>query len=134
MASLLVASLPGVEVTINQVFGFGVFVFDTTPRVAFDVFEGFRQVSGQLTPKTIRPGRLAPKSTNLTMFLLFVFYRGFPRTIHYYMFLTFTSFKRFSAVLKFRSEGCHVMSSVTCHIWIFAPFLHCLIFADRSRI
>ena len=75
--------------------GLGVFVFDTTLRVASDVFEGFRQVSGQLTPKTIRPGRLAPKSTNLTMFLLFVFYRGFLRAIQYYhMFLFFTSYKR----------------------------------------
>ena len=34
------------------------------------------------------------------MFLLFVFYRGFLRKIQYYMFLLFTSYKRFSAVLK----------------------------------
>ena len=46
-------------------------------------------VSGQLAPKTIRPGRLAPESTNFTMFLLFVFYRGFLRTIQYCMFLLF---------------------------------------------
>ena len=51
---------------------------------------------------TTRPGRLAPESTNLTMFLLFVFYRGFLRTIQYYMFLLFTSYKRFSAVLKLK--------------------------------
>ena len=50
-------------------------------------------VSGQLAPETIRPGRLAPESTNITMFLLFVFYRGFLRTIQYYMFLLFTSYK-----------------------------------------
>ena len=66
-------------------------------------------LSGQLAPKTIRPGRLAPESTNFTMFLLFVFYRGFLRTIQYYMFLLFTSYKRFSAVLKlmfhFEVEG-----------------------------
>ena len=60
-------------------------------------------VSGQLAPKTIRPGRLAPESTKFTMFLLFVFYRGFLRTIQYYMFLLFTSYKRFSAVLKLKS-------------------------------
>ena len=51
---------------------------------------------------TTRPGRLAPESTNLTMFLLFVLYRGFLRTIQYYMFLLFTSYKRFSAVLKLK--------------------------------
>ena len=62
----------------------------------------FHTVSGQLAPKTIRPGRLAPEFTNLTMFLLFVFYRGFLRTIQYYMFLLFTSYKRFSAVLKLK--------------------------------
>ena len=43
---------------------------------------------------TIRPGRLAPESTKLIMFLLFVFYQGFLRTIQYYMFLLFTSYKR----------------------------------------
>ena len=36
------------------------------------------------------------------MFLLFVFYRGFLRMIQYYMFLLFTSYKRFSAVLKLK--------------------------------
>ena len=46
-------------------------------------------VSGQLAPKTIRPGRLAPESTNLTMFLLFVFYRGFLRTIQYYVLVVY---------------------------------------------
>ena len=51
---------------------------------------------------TIRPGRLAPESTNLTMFLLFVFYQGFLQTIQYYMFFLFTSYKRFSAVLKLK--------------------------------
>ena len=61
-----------------------------------------QMVSGQLAPKTIRPGRIAPESTNFTMFLLFVFYRGFLRTIQYYMFLLFTSYKRFSAVLKLK--------------------------------
>ena len=49
------------------------------------------KVSGQLAPKTIRPRQLATESTNLRMFLLFVFYN---------MFLLFTSYKRFSAVLK----------------------------------
>ena len=62
----------------------------------------FHTVSGQLAPRTIRLGRLAPEFTNLTMFLLFVFYRGFLRTIQYYMFQLFTSYKRFSAVLKLK--------------------------------
>ena len=66
------------------------------------VCRSLKTVSGQLAPKTIRPGRLAPESTNFTMFLLFVFYRGFLRTIQYYMFLLFTSYKRFSAVLKLK--------------------------------
>ena len=33
-----------------------------------------------------------------------------------------------------QKHNCHVMSSVTCHIWTFAPFFHCVIFVDRSRI
>ena len=58
-------------------------------------FKWFLMVSGQLA-RTISPQclddsppvsrRLAPESTNITMFLLFVFYRGFLRTIQYYMF------------------------------------------------
>ena len=74
-------------------------------------FKWFLMVSGQLA-RTISPQclddsppvsrRLAPESTNITMFLLFVFYRGFLRTIQYYMFLLFTSYKRFSAVLKLK--------------------------------
>ena len=73
----------------------------STVFVKLDLTKGrVLAVSGQLAPKTIRPGRLAPKSTNHTMFLLFVFYRGFLLTIQYYMFLLFTCYKRFSAVLK----------------------------------
>ena len=36
------------------------------------------------------------------MFLLFVFYQGFQQTIQYYMLLLFTSYQRFSTVLKLK--------------------------------